>query len=122
MKRLKFAAAFLLFAFLFMLAACGKAESVIGGWEAELSVIGLGSEQQETGQLRMNFKDDLSGTKHIAAGGEVQRERPFTYSLSGGVLHIEYEDGTILDYSYTLDENTLILKLGGRELSLTRID
>ena len=106
-----------------VLTSCGKNNDIIGTWQASISVIGLDENpppaEESDNSVSMIFREDQTGAQILIAAG-VSHMKDFTYTVSEGTLHIEYDDGETNDFSYNIEDNSLTLSQGNRSAVFTR--
>ena len=107
---------FLIFSLFFVLLFVGctaqKRDPIVGAYSPEDGTDGVYLFLEDGTGARTEYPEPRSGQSI---------QRPFTYTMDPGVLTLDFADGTVEVYSYSLSEHHLFLTGSAGSLLLTRI-
>lgn len=107
---------FLIFSLFFVLLFVGctaqKRDPIVGAYSPEDGTDGVYLFLEDGTGARTEYPEPRSGQS---------TQRPFTYTMDPGVLTLDFADGTVEVYSYSLSEHHLFLTGSTGSLLLTRI-
>lgn len=107
---------FLIFSLFFVLLFAGctaqKRDPIVGAYSPEDGTDGVYLFLEDGTGARTEYPEPRSGQS---------TQRPFTYTMDPGALTLDFADGTVEVYSYSLSEHHLFLTGSAGSLLLTRI-
>ena len=107
---------FLIFSLFFVLLFVGctaqKRDPIVGAYSPEDGTDGVYLFLEDGTGARREYPEPRSGQS---------TQRPFTYTMDPGLLTLDFADGTVEVYSYSLSEHHLFLTGSAGSLLLTRI-
>ncbi|MBQ3258049.1 MAG: hypothetical protein IJA67_11655 [Oscillospiraceae bacterium] len=86
-----------------------KTPEIVGVWQMEVSVLGVGVTEESTGYMEYEFGDGV-GRRVDYIDGQIRSAERFAYTLNGDTVTLEFaEIGPVREYTWKVEGDTLTL-------------
>lgn len=99
-----------------------RTPEVVGVWQMEVSVLGVGVTEENTGYMEYEFGDGV-GRRVDYIDGQIRSAERFAYTLNGDTVTLEFaEIGPVREYTWKVEGDTLTLADYRTEFHLTKVE
>ncbi len=99
-----------------------KAPEIEGVWQMEVSVLGIGVTEENTGYMEYEFYNG-TGMRTDYIDGEIRSAESFIYTLNDDTVILEFaEIGPVREYTWAVEDGMLHLNYNGAEFHLTAVE